>query len=394
MTKNTIGSKLLKGSAYLLFMMLALSCYSENGQADENDYREYQHGIDFVKTGNAYKLIWGSSGNPPEGSDEDGNWTHDAYYSDIDPSDPVVDIETIISREEAQEPPSSAINSDGNIFITMEDGWNAQYDICQRYGVYSSELSPVKAYPRMIYDGGHSGHAAAVGSRFVVFWCDDWDDSVPGADGIGTGLDVYVNVYSSSGVKLRRSTVSNDENRDWWPLVAGSSNRACLVWQRWEEGNQYCSLYYSIYNPSNGTFVKKRIRLQEQVKYYTYDVQYLEGIDRFLIVGTFWNGGGFAYLLDNYGNVKASLSGLPEFIREAQPAMKSYAGYDEAVYPKSSSGLMLLKLTSSNIALSGEIADEYTWTGIGTDGIFLDDFYVWMVNLSPSGLQSRKIKVH
>jgi hypothetical protein len=367
---------------------------SSNDKTAENDDREYQHGIDFIKTNGTYKLIWGSSGNPPTGADNNGNWTHDVYYSNIDPSNPVININTLISEIEAQEPPSSAINAQGNIFITLEDGWNTVNGICQRYGVYDSDLLPVNNYPQLIYDGGHSGHTASIGELFAVFWCDDWDDSVPGADGIGTGLDVYVDVYSSTGIRQSRSAVSNDSNRDWWPLIAGSTASACLVWQRWEEGNQFCSLYYSIYDPVNDSFIKDKIKLESHVKYYTYDIQYYPGVNRFMITGTYWDGGGFAYLLDNNGYVVGKLFGLPDFIREGQPAIKSFSGYDESVYPKSSKGIMVLKITVSDIVMTHEVYDNYKWSNIGTDGIYLDDYYVWMVNLSSYGLQKRKIKVH
>jgi len=101
-------------------------------------------------------------------------WTHDIFYSDIDPHNPKISPIKIISNPEAQEPASSAISDDGHIMITMEDGWNAKNVVAQRYGLYDQSMNPVKPYPNTALDGGHSGHVAASGNRFVIFYSEGW----------------------------------------------------------------------------------------------------------------------------------------------------------------------------------------------------------------------------
>ncbi len=154
------------------------------------DLREYQHGIDFLpRRAGGYWLIWSSSGIPPLGASNDGSWTHDIYYSIVNPQSPALSPVKIISNPEAQEPASSAMADDGHIMITMEDGWNADNVVAQRYGVYDQNMNPVNPYPNMVLDGGHSGHVAAVGNRFVVFYSEGWVEG-GGVDNLGSGDDV------------------------------------------------------------------------------------------------------------------------------------------------------------------------------------------------------------
>ncbi|NOZ40597.1 MAG: hypothetical protein GXP24_10270 [Planctomycetes bacterium] len=365
------------------------------------DPRSFQHGIDLVPLPNGhYKLIWSSSGNPPTGANSDGSWPHDVYASNIDPANPQIVPTTLISRPEAQEPASSAITADGRIMVTMEDGWNAQNLLAQRYGVYDTNLNPVTGYPQLVLDGGHSGHVAAVENQFVVFYSEGWVAG-GGVDDLGSGDDVYVSVYQSNGAFVRsRSIAVGNATRDWWPIVAGSNNHAMLLWQRFVDNETYSELIYSIYNPSNGSFVKTEALLATELEYYTYDVQYIESIDRFLAVGAYKQGGGFAYLIDDQGTIVGEHLALPEVVREGQPAIwfdeGSSAGPNDntarVVYPKSDGGVMVLELTTDDIALSAEIAG-LPWQTAGTDGIFTAEDDVYFVNLSPTGLIERTFQI-
>ncbi len=359
-----------------------------------SDYREYQHGIDFIqKNDSIYYLIWASSGIYPSGAKADGSWTHDVYYAEININHPRVNAKLLISADEAQEPPSSAVSVDGNIFITMEDGYKVKNGIGQRYAVYNSNMQAVKDYPNMIFDGGHSAHVASVGDLFVVFWSNDWDDSVPGADGIGTGLDVLLDVYSSSGNFIHRAKVATDDNRDWWPIIAGSNDNVCLVWQRYQQGDKYSMLMYSIYNPKTGIFIKESKEIENHLRYYTYDVQYYPKIQRFLIVGAYYNGGGFAILLDDNGNIIDKITDIPEIIREAQGVATNIGENVLVAYAKQAEGIMLFDVSKNKIKLLTTISDSYKWFGIGTDGIFLNDTSLYMINLSPCGLVKRQIYI-
>jgi hypothetical protein len=220
----------LRFSCRALTSLLGLLLLSSTGilnvrSARAQDSRSFQHGIDLVPLPNGhYKLIWSSSGNPPTGANDNGNWPHDVYFSDIDPAQPKIVPTTLISKPEAQEPASSAITDDGYIMVTMEDGWNAENGLAQRYGVYDTDLNPVKGYPQVVFDGGHSGHVAVVGNKFVVFYSEGWVDG-GGVDDLGSGDDVYVSAYHSNGKTLNSSNVAvGNATRDWWPLVAGSHN--------------------------------------------------------------------------------------------------------------------------------------------------------------------------
>ena len=386
----------------LLLGLLGLLLISTMGNqavplARAQDPRSFQHGIDFVPLPNGhYQLIWSSSGNPPTGANSNGSWPHDVYNSPIDPANPQIVPTTLISKPEAQEPASSAITADGHIMVTMEDGWNAQDLLAQRYGVYDTNLNPVKGYPQLVLDGGHSGHVAAVGNQFVVFYSEGWVEG-GGVDDLGSGDDVYVSVYHSNGNLSRsRNVVVGNATRDWWPLVAGSNHHAMFLWQRFVDDETHAELFYSIYNPNDGSFVKTETLLAPGLEYYTYDVQYLESIDRFLAVGAYEQGGGFAYLIDDQGTIVSEHLALPEVVREGQPAIwlgeETSESTARVVYPKSDGGVMVLELTTDDIALSAEIAG-LPWQTVGTDGIFTVADQVYFVNLSPAGLVERTFQI-
>lgn len=378
----------------LILMMLLSSCVTTNDNDDDDDdlsgidLREYQHGIDFVPLPNGnYYLIFSSSGLPPTGADTSGNWTHDVYYTLVDPGNIDLDPTVIISRDEAQEPASSAINTEGRIMITMEDGWNTTNEVCQRYGIYDLSMDPVNAYPQMSYDGGHSAHVAACGSRFVIFISDEWVDG-GGVDDLGSGDDVFARIYDGSGTFERQVDIAvGTTSRDWWPLIAGSPNNACLVWQRFVDDAEYADLMLCVINAADGSLVKTPITLEKNVKYYTYSVAYIADLDRFLVVGTYYYGGGFAYLFDAQGNTIAFNTDIPEVIRESQSIIGSINGSTvPVVQPVSPSGLLLLQVSASAINATGVITDSYAWGYTGTDGIFISDTVVYLVSLSHKGL--------
>ncbi len=161
--------------------------------APTGDLRAYQHGIGAVTDAQGVTTVFfSSSGLPPRGAGRDRNWTHDVYIARWTPQKAVLDRPRVfISRPEAQEPVSVAQNDTGRVMVSFEDGWNTPNEVSQRYGVYTSSLKDVKPYPNDVLSGGHSGHVAAVGSRFVVFYSNDWVDG-GGVDNLGTGRGVYV----------------------------------------------------------------------------------------------------------------------------------------------------------------------------------------------------------
>jgi len=356
------------------------------------DLRSYQHGIDFIPLpdGNYY-LFWSTTKNPPFRSQ--GTWPHDIYYSKIDSANPMIEPVLFISEPEAQEPVSAAIAENGRIMISFEDGWDTPNTVAQRYGVYDVDLAPIKPYPQMVFDGGHSGHVVAVGNRFVVFYSDEWVDG-GGVDELGTGDDVLVKIYNSDGEEERSLAVAVSEaTRDWWPLVAGSKNRAALIWQRYVPDQLYANLMVSILNPETGGLIKPAITLEKKIAYYTYSIEYLPSIDRFLVAGTYQTGGGFAYLLDGAGQVTAANEQLPPIIRESQPVIRAMNEQAMAVQAIAPSGVMVLLLTPDSITLDQTITGDHEWQYIGTDGIFISPEMVYMVSLSDLGLVEKRFSI-
>ncbi len=376
----------------MLALLLILGFMSVSAVKAQVDLRSYQHGIDFVPLPDGtHYLFWSTTANPPFSSR--GSWPHDVHYSKIDPADPVIEPTLFIAKPEAQEPVSAAITDNGRLMLSFEDGWDTPNTVAQRYGVYDVDLAPVRPYPQMVFDGGHSGHVAAVGNRFVVFYSDEWVDG-GGVDELGSGDDVLVKVYDSDGQEERAVDVAvGSATRDWWPLVAGSGDRAALVWQRFVDDRLYADLMVAVLNPETGEWIQPPSRLDKQVQYYTYSVEYVATIDRFLVTGTYKTGGGFAYLLNGAGQVTAANTLLLPIVRESQPVIQAVAGGALAVQAMAPSGVMVLWLTPDSITLNQTIAGDHEWQYIGTDGIFTDPETVYMVSLSDKGLIEKQFSI-
>ncbi len=360
------------------------------GAAVSEDPRTWQHGIDFVQLPNGDGwLIWSSAGNPPVVRPNTSAWTHDVFASRIDPTAPMIQPRTLIQRPEAQEPASSAINSDGHIFVTMEDGWNVHNTVGQRFGLYDQDLSPIRPYPRMVLDGGHSGHVAAVGRNFVVFYSEGWVDG-GGVDDLGTGDDVWVDTFDSFGNRRGHLEVAvGSATRDGWPLVAGSGDRALLVWQRFVPDATYVDLMVAVFDPNTGNLIVPPRKLEGFTRYYTFDVQFLPSLNDFLLLASWQDEtDGFAYLLDGHADVLAAHLSIPRPVREGQPALRAEGSGALVVYPSVPNTLTKLLVTPSEIRLAGKLEVPLTWSEIGTDGIFLDPDTLFFAGLSKRGIRS------
>ncbi len=357
---------------------------SEEAEADP---RRYQHGIDFVPLPNgAYALIWASDGNPPTIQASSENWNHDIYYAYLEAEAPAIRPVMLISNPEAQEPASAAISADGHILITLEDGWNTEREVAQRYGVYDAQLQPVLPYPQLVADGGHSGHVAAAGNHFVIFYSDGWVEG-GGVDELGSGDDVLAAVYDSKGtLEYTLDIATGGRSRDWWPLAAGSPEHALLVWQRFVDDETYSQLRFSLLEVDTASLTVDAALLEEQVRYYTYSVAFIRSIDRFLLTGAYPAHGGFAYLIDTDGNVVAGNTNLPAPVREAQIIVRDTGPETLAAQAVAPSGLMVLALSPEHIELQYLLEDDYTWQYSGIDGIFLTPARIYLVATSPNGL--------
>jgi hypothetical protein len=285
-----------------------------------------------------------------------------------------------ISRPEAQEPVSVAQNDGGRVMVTFEDGWNTPNEVSQRYGVYTSSLRSVRPYPVDVLSGGHSGHAAAVGSRFVVFYSNDWING-GGVDNLGTGNGVYAKIYDGDGALVQAVDVA-PRAREWWPMIAGSPTRALLVWQQYVAGETFARLKVATLDPATGALGASRV-IAPRLRYYTYAAAYVPSVDRFLVVATGGDGKGFAQLIDQNGETTARLACMPASVREAGIAVIG----DRAFTPSQDGRLLHLRLTASSIELAGTQPSPIKWTYTGSIGLVRSPTQLHWVATDPKGLQ-------
>ncbi|WP_420991512.1 hypothetical protein ACKI2N_025150 [Cupriavidus sp. 30B13] len=346
------------------------------------DRRAYMHGIGAAAgpAGQTY-VFFSSSGLPPRGPGRDRNWTHDIYVAAWAPGQRALgEPRVLFARKEAQEPVSVAQAADGRIMLTFEDGWNTARSVSQRYLVYGADLQPRRAGVRDVRSGGHSGHVAAVGNRFVVFYSDDWVDG-GGVDDLGTGNGVYLKTYDSAGKLLRSADVARDA-RQWWPLLAASDNEVLLAWQEYVPDRTYARLKTAVYRPGDAAPRAVQV-LDERLAYYTYGVAYVPALGRFLVVGTGDDGKGFAHLLDTAGRVAASLPCMPASVREAGIAVIG----DKAFTPARDGRLLHLALSADAVRLAGSQPSPIPWTIQGSLGLAHSAASLHWISLTPAGLR-------
>jgi hypothetical protein len=349
-------------------------------QKDTGDPRRFMHGIGVADAGNGRRWIFfSSSGIPPRGALPNGNWPHDVYVGEWSPGQAhLTHVHTFISRPEAQEPVSVAQNDRGIIFVTFEDGWNAPQEVSQRYGVYRQNLEPIKPYPNDVESGGHSGHVAAVGERFVVFYSADWVDG-GGVDNLGTGGGVYLKTYDAAGRMLNRVDVA-PHSREWWPVIAGSPQKVLLVWQKFIPDSTNAALEYALFDPATAQ-LEKLGELNEAIQYYVYAAAYVPAIDRFIVVATMANNSGVAMLIDPDGHRTAMLACLPATVRESGVAVAGASAY----VPTHDGRLLALALAPGQITVRGAQRSPIPWGTSGIAGFSANDTTMHFVSLTPAG---------
>lgn len=356
-------------------------------QKDSGDPRRFMHGIGMADAGNGKRWVFfSSSGLPPHGALPNGNWPHDVYVGEWSPgSAHLAHVRVFIRRPEAQEPVSIAQNARGDIFVTFEDGWNAPQEVSQRYGVYRRDLTPVKPYPNDVESGGHSGHAATAGERFVVFYSADWVDG-GGVDNLGTGGGVYLKTYDAAGRLVNRVAVA-PHSREWWPVIAGSPHRALLVWQKYIEGSTNAKLEYALFDPETAR-LEKLGELSDAIRYYVYAAAYVPAIDRFIVVATTANDRGVAMLIDPDGRRTATRDCLPATVRESGVAVAGASAY----VPTQDGRLLALALAPEQITARGAQRAPIPWGTTGIVGFPASDTTLHFVSLTPSGVREADVE--
>ena len=246
-------------SASLLACLMAGSAALARTETHaDSDPRATMHGIESVKAPNGDYVFFSSAGLPPKAPQAQGEWTHDIYVSDWTRSDGALKPRPFIARDKAQEPVSAARTADGHIMLSFKDAADAgDEEAGQRYAVYDENLKPVADYPMLVENGAHSGHVAAVGNRFVVFYSEGWVDG-GGVDNLGSGNGVYAKVYDSDGRQVNDADIAH-ESREWWPMLAGSPTRALLLWQTFVEGQAFAHLKIALLDPESGDVTGTRI---------------------------------------------------------------------------------------------------------------------------------------
>lgn len=338
---------------------------------EDIDHREYMHGVELVRYGGRDMLVFASNQYPP--TSPPGEWEHDLFYSYIDPLDPrgSFDAKRLVSAPTAQEPASAAVNASGRLMVTAEDAQHSEY-LDQTFGIWGPSLGPAVPYGAKLMppQGGHSGHVAASGDKFLVSFSDGWIDG-GGVDDLGTGDDVFGRVVNQDGTLGGMvDTAAGAASRDWWPIVAGSDSNWLQVWQRYGSAGTGGGTVIGAVIDRDGRKVRET-SLYGNNRYYYYDVQYIPAIGRYLVVGSQNTVGnnGVAVLVDKAGVVVASKAGLPGTIREAQTVIS--ADGRTAVYAVPDLGAAVLELSADSIMLRKTVAIDWDWDYMGTDGIFV-----------------------
>ena len=366
----------------LIFFVLALAVGASASGERTEDHRAWQHGIDLIRVGDKLLVVWGSAGNPPR-PNLGGDWQHDVYHAwlntpateDATPIDPQI----LVSRPEAQEPPSVAINTRGTILMTSEDGNGG---INQNAGLWDSSLRVLRKYPFTIKRGGHSGHVAAMGDQFLVAYGEGW---VKGAGwrGLGTGKNVFARVVKNNGTLRREIKLTPDRNsdpRDGWPLVAGSDRNWLVVWQRYPELTLQTALV-----DAAGAVITRRQIIDGLPTRYAYDVEFAPQLVSYVVAGSSRDGG-FVALVSLTGDIVKTQRGLPPMASESRIILGWEGSQLIGVYPVKPRGVAVLRLSADAIELSKVIDHPYAWDYSGTTGTFVAPERVLFVTLSTTGL--------
>ena len=366
----------------LLCFVLGLAAVAGAAGVQAEDHRAWQHGIDLIRIGDKLLVVWGSPGNPPR-PNLGGDWQHDVFYAWLNapatenaaPIDPRI----LVSRPEAQEPPSAAINSRGIILMTSEDGNGG---INQNAGLWDTSLRVLRKYPFTIRRGGHSGHVAAMGDRFLVAYGEGW---VKGAGwlGLGTGKYVFARIVENNG-KLGREiklTPDRDANpRDGWPLVAGSDRNWLVVWQRYPGLTLQAALV-----DAAGAVITRRQIIDGLPPRYAYDVEFAPQLASYVVAGSSGDGG-FVALVSLTGDIVRTQRGLPPMASESRIILAWEGSQLIGVYPVKPRGVAVVRLSTDAIELSKVIDHPYAWDYSGTTGTFVAPDRVLFVTLSTTGL--------
>jgi hypothetical protein len=307
-----------------------------------------------------------------------GDWQHDVYYAWI--ADPVSSLEIepriLVARPEAQEPPSTAINSRGTILMTTEDG---DGEINQRAALWDAQLNVLRKYPFTIRRGGHSGHVAAMGERFLVVYGEGWVEH-GGFLGRGTGQDVYARIVEADGMRRTEVKLASG-HRDGWPLVAASERNWLVLWQRYPE----LTLHSAVIDGEGHVHNVRTVTGGMPVRY-TYGVEYSRELACYVVTGAS-DGEGFIAYVNLAGDLIKMQRGLPLPVSESRLVLGLRGNAVVGAYPVAPRGVAIVRLAADAIALGTVIAHDYEWDYGGTTGVFVSPHKVVFATLSTKGIK-------
>lgn len=361
----------------VLVLLLGLSALS--GAAAEEDHRAWQHGVDLVRVGDRLLVVWGSAGHPPR-ANLGGDWPHDVYYAWLETpasaETPTIEPRILVSRPEAQEPPSTAINARGTILMTTEDGNGG---INQHAGLWDAALRPLRRYPVTIRRGGHSGHVAALGDRFLVTYGEGWVEH-GGFLNRGTGRNIHARIVENDGTLGREASIAAG-HRDGWPLVAASDRNWLVVWQRYPGMTLQAATVDAAGKPGREHPIMDRMPVR-----YAYDAAFAPSLGTYVVAGATGEEG-FIALVSLSGEVVSVQRGLPPMASESRIVLGRDGAQLLAVYPVRPRGVAVVRLAAGAIALARLIDHSYVWDYAGTAGAFVAPGRVLFATLSTTGLR-------
>ena len=364
-----------------LCVALAAPVAGVTGDADDRteDHRAWQHGVDLIRVGARMLLVWSSAGNPPK-PNPGGDWPHDVYYAWLENENSPIKPRVLVSRPEAQEPASVAINARGTILMTAEDGNGG---INQHAGLWDSSLRVLREYPITVRRGGHSGHAAAMGDRFLIAYSEGW---VEGGGFLerGTGKDIHARVVRNDGSIGREIDIAVDgdhRHRDGWPLVAGSDRNWLVVWQRYPE----LSLQAALIGAAGTVIARRKIADRMPIRY-AYAVEFAPQIASYVVAGSSGEEG-FVSLVSLAGEIVGTRRGLPPMASESRIVLGWDGQQLTGVYPVRPRGVAVVRISQGAVELVRLIEHPYPWDYSGTTGLFVAPGRVLFATLSTTGIR-------
>lgn len=359
--------------------LLALTVASAAAADVAEDHRAWQHGVNVIRVGERWLVVWGSAGNPPH-PNLGGDWQHDVYYAWLgttaDGESALGETHVLVSRPEAQEPPSVAINATGTLLMSTEDGSDG---INQFAGMWDASLRVLRPYPFMVRRGGHSGHVAAMGERFLIAYGEGWVER-GGFLGRGTGQDIHSRIIEKDG-KRRKETRIASGHRDGWPLVAASSRNWLVVWQRYPEMTLHSALVHA-----SGRAAKPRQISRNMPVRYAYDVGFVPELMSFVVAGSSAEEG-FVARVNLDGKLESIQYGLPPMASESRMLTHCDGGQCIAVYPVRPKGIAVLRLRQDGADLLKIIDHPHEWDYMGTSGAFVSPDRLVFATLSKTGIK-------